>query len=61
MATKKRSMTMRIGVGFPTVEIGGGEAKQVAHEGPRYSAMYEMEGPPMLLSAARAEAVALGR
>src|SRR5215813_977785 len=42
------------------VSIGGAE-QQVAHEGPRYSAVYEIEGPHVLVSAAWAEAVERGR
>ena len=42
------------------VSIGGAE-QQVAHTGPRYSALYEIEGPHVLVSAAWAEAVELGR
>src|SRR5262245_53601711 len=43
-----------------TVSIGGAE-QQVTHTGPRYSALYEIEGPHVLVSAAWAEAVELGR
>jgi hypothetical protein len=43
-----------------TVSIGGA-AQQVTHTGPRYSALYEIEGPHVLVSAAWAEAVELGR
>jgi hypothetical protein len=39
----------------------GGEEKQVAHEGPRYSAIYEIDGPHVLVSTAWAKAVELGR
>ena len=42
------------------VSIGGAE-QQVMHEGPRYSAVYEIEGPHVLVSAAWAKAVELGR
>src|SRR5687768_8618714 len=42
------------------VSIGGAE-QQVAHTGPRYSALYEIEGPHVLISAAWAEAVERGR
>jgi hypothetical protein len=42
------------------VSIGGAE-QQVAHTGPRYSALYEIEGPHVLVSAAWAEAVERGR
>ncbi len=43
-----------------TVSIGGA-AQQVTHTGPRYSALYEIEGPHVLVSAAWAAAVELGR
>jgi hypothetical protein len=43
-----------------TVSIGGAE-QQVAHDGPRYSAIYEIDGPHVLVSAAWAKAVELGR
>ena len=42
------------------VSIGGAE-QQIAHTGPRYSALYEIEGPHVLVSDAWAEAVELGR
>ena len=42
------------------VSIGGAE-QQVAHEGPRYSAIYEIDGPHVLVSPAWAQAVELGR
>jgi hypothetical protein len=42
------------------VSIGGTE-QQVAHTGPRYSALYKIEGPHVLVSAAWAEAVERGR
>jgi hypothetical protein len=43
-----------------TVSIGGAE-QQVTHDGPRYSAIYEIDGPHVLVSAAWARAVELGR
>jgi hypothetical protein len=43
-----------------TVSIGGAE-QQVARMGPRYSALYEVEGPNVLVSAAWTAAVELGR
>jgi hypothetical protein len=43
-----------------TVSIGGAE-KKVAHEGPRYSAMYEIDGPHVLVSREWASAVEAGR
>jgi hypothetical protein len=42
------------------VSIGGAE-QQVVHTGPRYSALYEIEGPQVLVSPAWAQAVELGR
>jgi hypothetical protein len=42
------------------VSIGGAE-KKVAHEGPRYSAMYEIDGPHVLVSREWASAVEAGR
>ena len=38
-----------------------GERKSVAHDGPRYSAIYEIDGPEVLVSAGWAEAVEAGR
>jgi hypothetical protein len=43
-----------------TVSIGGAE-KKVAHEGPTYSAMYEIDSPAVLTSPEWAKAVELGR
>ena len=42
------------------VSIGGAE-QQITHGGPRYSALYEIDGPHVLVSAAWARAVELGR
>ena len=42
------------------VSVGGAE-QQVAHTGPRYSALYEIAGTHVLVSDAWAEAVELGR
>ena len=39
----------------------GGEEKKVAHEGPRYSALYEIDGPQVLVSPEWAKAVEAGR
>jgi hypothetical protein len=39
----------------------GGEEKRIAHDGPRYSALYEIDGPEVLVSRAWAEAVEAGR
>lgn len=38
-----------------------GKQKQITHTGPRYSALYEIDGPHVLASAEWAEAVELGR
>jgi hypothetical protein len=43
-----------------TVSIGGQE-RRVAHEGPRHSALYEIDGPHVLVSREWAQAVELGR
>ncbi len=42
------------------VSIGGAE-KKVAHDGPRYIAMYEIDGPHVLVSREWASAVEAGR
>ena len=42
------------------LSIGGAE-KQVAHDGPRYCAIYEIDGPHVLVSAAWAQEVERGR
>ena len=47
------------GVPF-AVSIGGIE-QHITHTGPRYSALYEIAGPHVLVSAAWAQAVELGR
>jgi hypothetical protein len=39
----------------------GGEQKKVAHDGPRYTALYEIDGPAVLTSPAWAKAVEAGR
>jgi len=39
----------------------GGEQKKVAHEGPRYTAIYEIDSPGVLTSPAWAKAVEDGR
>ena len=39
----------------------GGQERRVAHEGPRHSALYEIDGPHVLVSREWAEAVELGR
>jgi hypothetical protein len=54
-----RGVTRMAGEPF-AVSIGGVE-KQVTHEGPRYSAIYEIDGPHVLVSRDWAEAVEAGR
>jgi hypothetical protein len=54
-----RAVTRMQGEPF-AVSIGGAE-QQVAHEGPRYSALYEIDGPHVLVSPEWAQAVELGR
>jgi hypothetical protein len=54
-----RSVSRLVGEPF-TMSIGGAE-KQVAHDGPRYSAIYEIDGPHVLVSPEWARAVELGR
>ena len=54
-----RAVTRMAGEPF-AVSIGGAE-KKVAHDGPRYSAVYEIEGPHVLTSPAWAKAVEEGR
>jgi len=39
----------------------GGQEKKVAHEGPRHSALYEIESPQVLVSREWAQAVEAGR
>jgi hypothetical protein len=39
----------------------GGEEKRLNHDGPRYSAIYEIDGPHVLTSADWAKAVEAGR
>ena len=43
-----------------TMSIGGAE-RRVAHEGPRHTALYEIDGPQVLSSPQWAKAVELGR
>jgi hypothetical protein len=43
-----------------TVSIGG-EERRVTHEGPRHSALYEIDGPHVLVSPEWAKAVEMGR
>ncbi len=47
--------------GEPFAFAIGGEEKKVAHEGPRYSALYEIDGPQVLVSPEWAKAVEAGR
>ena len=47
--------------GEPFAMSIGGEERQVPQEGPRYSAIYEIDGPHVLVSAEWAKAVELGR
>jgi hypothetical protein len=54
-----RSVTRLHGEPF-AMSIGGAE-KQVAHEGARYSAVYEIDGPHVLVSREWAAAVEAGR
>jgi hypothetical protein len=48
-------------VGEPFAISIGGEEKRVAHEGPRHSALYEIDGPQVLVSPEWASAVEAGR
>ena len=54
-----RAVSRMAGEAF-AVSIGGAE-KQVAHSGPRYTALYEIDGPHVLVSQEWAKAVELGR
>ena len=54
-----RSVTRMTGEPF-AVSIGGAE-KKVAHDGPRYSAIYEIDDPHLLISPKWAKAVEAGR
>ena len=54
-----RAVTRMAGEPF-AVSIGGAE-KKVTHDGPRYSAVYEIDGPQVLTSPAWAKAVEDGR
>lgn len=54
-----RGVTRMAGEPF-AMSIAGAE-KQVAHDGPRYSAIYEIDGPHVLISPAWAKAVEDGR
>jgi len=54
-----RGVTRMTGEPF-AMSIGGAE-KKVNHEGPRYSAIYEIDGPHVLVSQGWAHAVEQGR
>jgi hypothetical protein len=54
-----RAVTRMAGEPF-AVSIAGAE-KKVGHDGPRYSAVYEIDGPQVLISPAWAKAVEDGR
>jgi hypothetical protein len=47
--------------GEPFAMSIGGEEKRMSHDGPRYTAIYEIDGPHVLTSAAWASAVEAGR
>ena len=47
--------------GEPFAMVMGGEKKSYAHEGPNYSAMYEIDSPDVLTSPQWAKAVDEGR
>ena len=47
--------------GEPFVLSIGGAEKEIAHDGPRYSAIYNIDGPHVLVSPEWAKAVELGR
>jgi len=47
--------------GEPFVMSLGGAERRVAHEGPRHSALYEIDGPEVLVSREWAQAVEAGR
>ena len=47
--------------GEPFAIMLGGEEKKVEHSGPRHSAIYEIDGPHVLMSAEWAKAVEAGR
>jgi hypothetical protein len=47
--------------GEPFVVSIGGEEKRVAHDGPRHSALYEIDDPKVLVSREWAQAVEAGR
>ena len=47
--------------GEPFTHSIGGEEKKVAHDGPRYSAIYEIDGPQVLLTPEWKKAAEAGR
>jgi hypothetical protein len=47
--------------GEPFAMSLGGQERRVTHEGPRYSALYEIDSPDVLISPEWAKAVELGR
>jgi hypothetical protein len=47
--------------GEPFTMSLGGEERRVAHDGPRYTAIYEIDGPQVLVSREWAKAVEEGR
>ena len=47
--------------GEPFTMSLGGEQRRVAHDGPRYTAIYEIDGPDVLVSSEWAKSVELGR
>jgi hypothetical protein len=47
--------------GEPFVMSIGGEEKKIEHEGPRYTALYEIDSPRVLVSPEWAKAVEAGR
>ena len=47
--------------GEPFAMSIGGQERKVAHEGPRHSAVYEIDGPHVLVSPEWAKAVEAGR
>lgn len=47
--------------GEPFAMSIGGEEKRVMHDGPRHSALYEIDGPAVLVSPQWAKAVEAGR
>jgi hypothetical protein len=48
-------------IGEPFAMSIGGAVKTIKHEGPTYSAIYDIDGPHVLVSQERAKAVEAGR